>query len=313
MQAWVNSVLGKSLDLDGAYGAQCVDISKSYAEWATGVSWPQSHGYGNAYQLFDNIPSKYFTKIRNQVGVTNHIPQSGDIIVWSKDSKPPFGHIAVVESATTKNCVVIQQDGLIGYRDKNGNYIGTGKTYRKTQGYGGVIGWLRPINKGGEDMLDLTTARILAERILGRKDAIKGSVDADLNKHHVGRKTTTQAVKEYETSTEGKNYQKHLANMEKALDNAEAIATIRLNELQGTQAHLKDVEGNLDARTAELREANEQLIAVQKALENAKNKPAEKVVETVEKIVEVEKVVEVLPSWLPDWLPDILKALFKKG
>lgn len=274
MKAWVDSVIGRQLNLDGVYGTQCVDVSKSYAEWVTKVDWRTSHGYGNAYQLFDNMPDKYWTKIKNEVGNASQIPKAGDVIVWSATSRPPFGHIAVVESATQTNCVVIQQDGLIGYRDSNGNYIGTGKTYRKTQSYAGVIGWLRP----KEVKVMLTKAEIEAEYLTNR----------------------------------GKLPSK--AELDHWLKNSDfkAFSFAFKTELDASRKQATDTQANLDARTKELQDANKKLADLSKALIEAQNKPAEKVVEIVEKIVEVEKPVNE-QEVVTNWFKRLWNNLFKKG
>lgn len=81
--AWVQSMLGQSIDADGAYGAQCVDLILSYYDF---LGVPRSSGHGKDYAT-NRVPDG-FTRIQ---GAT---PQRGDILVYSGT----YGHVAIFES-----------------------------------------------------------------------------------------------------------------------------------------------------------------------------------------------------------------------
>ena len=55
---WKNSVLGTKIDLDNQ-SYDCVDVSKSWSEYVTGLPWTTSFCWGNAKDLWFNAPDKY--------------------------------------------------------------------------------------------------------------------------------------------------------------------------------------------------------------------------------------------------------------
>ncbi|MDO5701927.1 MAG: CHAP domain-containing protein [Lachnospiraceae bacterium] len=85
--SWVNSKLGQYLDMDGAYGAQCVDLILAYYDYL-GVS--RSSGNGRDY-AWNALPSGWSR-------VQGGNPQKGDILVYGASSGNPYGHVAIYES-----------------------------------------------------------------------------------------------------------------------------------------------------------------------------------------------------------------------
>lgn len=85
--AWVKSQVGQYIDVDGAYGAQCVDLIMAYYEYL-GVSRVSGNGADYATNA---LPSGWS---RVQGGT----PQPGDILVYSANSSNPYGHVAIYES-----------------------------------------------------------------------------------------------------------------------------------------------------------------------------------------------------------------------
>ena len=74
--AWAQSQLGKALDYDGQYGAQCVDLICYYYQYL-GTTSPG--GNAEAYRR-NNLPSGWIRVYGNY--------QPGDIAVW----KPSYSH-----------------------------------------------------------------------------------------------------------------------------------------------------------------------------------------------------------------------------
>lgn len=91
--------LGKSVDVDGAYGAQCVDFSNRVAMDADGTRFT-----GNAIDMPYTVNHGKWVWIRN---TDDFVPQGGDIFVESWASVHPYGHTGVVLNATmtTMNCL----------------------------------------------------------------------------------------------------------------------------------------------------------------------------------------------------------------
>lgn len=85
--AWVQSKLGQGLDMDGAYGCQCVDLILAYYDYL-GVS--RSSGNGADY-AWNTLPSGWQRLQGAQ-------PQKGDILVYSGNDSNPYGHVAIYEA-----------------------------------------------------------------------------------------------------------------------------------------------------------------------------------------------------------------------
>ena len=85
--AWVQSKVGQSIDYDGAYGAQCVDLILAYYNY---LGVPTSSGNGKDYAT-NSLPSGWS---RVQGGT----PQKGDILVYGASGSNPYGHVAIYES-----------------------------------------------------------------------------------------------------------------------------------------------------------------------------------------------------------------------
>lgn len=84
---WVKSKLGQGLDMDGAYGAQCVDLILAYYDYL-GVS--RSSGNGADY-AWNTLPSGWQR-------IQGAQPQKGDILVYSGNASNSYGHVAIYES-----------------------------------------------------------------------------------------------------------------------------------------------------------------------------------------------------------------------
>ena len=84
---WVKSKVGSTLDYDGAYGGQCVDLIMYYYTFL-GVNAVGGNGCDYAW---NSLPSGWS---RVQGGT----PQPGDILVYSGNDKNPYGHVAIYES-----------------------------------------------------------------------------------------------------------------------------------------------------------------------------------------------------------------------
>lgn len=94
--AWVNSQVGKALDYDGVYGAQCVDLTKYYYSYL-GAAAPR----GNANQYANGgafCPSGWSYQ---------GSPRAGDIAVWTGGEN---GHVAIVTEIRGSQMVCVEQN-----------------------------------------------------------------------------------------------------------------------------------------------------------------------------------------------------------
>lgn len=85
---WVRSQLGKSLDYDGVYGAQCVDLIKYYYDYLGCASYARGNGADYASNALPSGWARY----------KGAQPQPGDILVYSGTSDNPNGHVAIYEA-----------------------------------------------------------------------------------------------------------------------------------------------------------------------------------------------------------------------
>jgi hypothetical protein len=109
---WCNSQVGKALDYDGVYGAQCTDFFNYYYNYITGRS-PYRDGYAvqGAKDIW-GVTTTLFTKVSNNMSDPNQLPPQGAILVY--DGGLPgsggFGHVAIVDSANAQQVTVWDQN-----------------------------------------------------------------------------------------------------------------------------------------------------------------------------------------------------------
>lgn len=108
---YININLGKKVDYDGAYGAQCVDLFRTYCRDVldiphTGVCATT----GGARDLYDDynkmdLEREYFWRLT----LPNKI-KYGDVAIWAGTT----GHVAIVlKHFRNRKCVLVfEQDGL---------------------------------------------------------------------------------------------------------------------------------------------------------------------------------------------------------
>ncbi|MBQ2663193.1 MAG: GBS Bsp-like repeat-containing protein, partial [Clostridia bacterium] len=102
--SWASSQIGNSLDYDGAYGAQCVDLIYYYY-----VYLGQSSRGGNASAYVSNSLPSGWQRISYSSGITF---KPGDIAVWNPNgtNNDGLGHIGIIESADSVGFNCIEQN-----------------------------------------------------------------------------------------------------------------------------------------------------------------------------------------------------------
>lgn len=134
--SWKTTRLSKPLDIDHAFGDQCVDVAMDYSQWLFNKPWQQILGYGNAKDLFNTSSPSFFTKIVNNHGDPNQLPKQGDIAIFGATPTNPYGHLGIVDAASPRGIDLIQQDG----------FNPKGVVFEKFRPWSAspCIGWLRP-------------------------------------------------------------------------------------------------------------------------------------------------------------------------
>ena len=113
-------------------------MADDYAEFIFGLPWQATIGGVGGAREFKGRTNDYFTWIENIVGDVSSIPARGDLCVFDGDHLNPYGHVALVLSATSETMTVIQQDGFL----QTAAHVAV-LPYVIT-GAGPCLGWLRP-------------------------------------------------------------------------------------------------------------------------------------------------------------------------
>lgn len=151
IQEWIDSVNGKTIDMDGAYGGQCWDLWSSYARNVYGIPAADTNttdGYAASVYTarYDRSRALQNTFTKESA---NHTPTYGDVAFWKRKG---MNHVAVVikdngngtlttmsQNPNKAGYVTISKNGIIGYfhpRNNNGdngnaNTVAiTARTYR---------------------------------------------------------------------------------------------------------------------------------------------------------------------------------------
>lgn len=141
LPAFIALDLGKDLDVDHAFGNQCVDLANKYAALMWGAPYFKGSGAVSFWNTYDK---RFWTPIENTE--TNH-PNPGDVVIWKMNAHAGtgiYGHIAINVSATAQLMRLYSQ-----------NYPTGAPCSLITLGFDGVIGWLTPM---GELLADPATS-----------------------------------------------------------------------------------------------------------------------------------------------------------
>lgn len=108
---FVNEYIGKKVDYDGAYGAQCVDLFRQYCKDVLKAGHTGAvDGAKDLFLKYADLPSecKYFDRIPKD------IPEIGDVLVWDSTSSNKYGHVAICLGYDPINSVVVvfEQNGF---------------------------------------------------------------------------------------------------------------------------------------------------------------------------------------------------------
>lgn len=145
IQEWMNSVNGKIIDMDGAYGGQCWDLWSSYARNVYGIPAADTNtvdGYAASVYTarYDRSRALQNTFSRE---ASNYTPGYGDVAFWNGAG---MNHVAIVvkdngngtlgtmsQNPNKAGYVTLSKNGIIGYfhpRTANNNVTITPRTYK---------------------------------------------------------------------------------------------------------------------------------------------------------------------------------------
>lgn len=224
---------GKSVDRDGAFGAQCVDFAAQYTAELFGVGYLPTPVTGGARDIYERFSlGQYFDKIPN---TPDFVPHKGDVVVWTAFSNNQFGHIAIAtgEGDTT----------WFNSYDQNWN---AQRVEKVRHNYNSVLGVLRPkglveqTNQG--DVMDLDAAKKVAEMAAGRNPNDQANIN-DLQKNHVGGSAVND-IKAWYSSGERRDFLKRQADEKAVLQ----------KQNQDLQSQVKSQQDQINALNEKLKQ-----------------------------------------------------------
>ena len=137
IQEWINSVNGKTIDMDGSYGGQCWDLWSSYAHHVYGIPVADTNtvdGYAASVYTARYYNSRAlqnaFTKKR-----ADYTPVYGDVAFWKRSG---MNHVAIVvrDNGNGTLQTISQNPNKAGYLNISKN---------------GIIGYFHPRNNNGDN------------------------------------------------------------------------------------------------------------------------------------------------------------------
>lgn len=127
IQTWMNTVNGKIIDMDGAYGGQCWDLWSSYARNVYGIPAADTNtvdGYAaSVYTMRYDRSQALQNAFTREAG--NYTPVYGDVAFWNGNG---MNHVAIVvkdngngtlstmsQNPSKAGYVTLSKAGIIGY------------------------------------------------------------------------------------------------------------------------------------------------------------------------------------------------------
>lgn len=142
-----HTVIGKAYDLDGMWGATCVD---GYGQYSIYLGYPR-------FRCTQTNFAKDIWNLRKESGILEYYEelqapfQDGDVVIWDNCAECPDSHIAIFRKDAGDNKGVFLGQNQDGTPDGKG-----GASFdQKVISYNGILGGLRPkIYKEQKDKLD---------------------------------------------------------------------------------------------------------------------------------------------------------------
>lgn len=146
IQEWIDSVNGKAIDMDGAYGGQCWDLWSHYAQHVYGIPQADTNTVGGyAASVYT---ARYDSSRALQNAFTkesaNYTPVYGDVAFWKRSG---MNHVAIVvrDNGNGTLQTISQNPNRAGYVNINKN---------------GIIGYFHPRNQSGNNNIDARAYRV---------------------------------------------------------------------------------------------------------------------------------------------------------
>ena len=112
LEEFVKKYIGKKVDFDMVYGAQCVDLFRLYNKEVWGN--PHTGAVDGAKDLvvnYERMPLEQ--RFLSLVPVNRDFVKAGDVAVWNATEVNKYGHVAIVVGLLgDESLIVFEQDGF---------------------------------------------------------------------------------------------------------------------------------------------------------------------------------------------------------
>lgn len=146
IQEWINSVNGKTIDMDGAYGGQCWDLWSSYARNVYGIPAADTNttdGYAASVYTarYDRSRALQNAFTKESASYTSVY---GDVAFWKRKG---MNHVAIVVRDNGNGTLQ-----TISQNPNRAGYVNISKN--------GIIGYFHPRNQSGNNNIDARAYRV---------------------------------------------------------------------------------------------------------------------------------------------------------
>lgn len=108
---WIMATVGKKVDFDGAFGAQCVDLFRDYNKRVFGNPHTGAvEGAKDLYLNYEKMPEekKYYKRLGKSAKLV-----TGDVLVFGATQSNKYGHVAIyIGEVLDSMLLVYEQDGF---------------------------------------------------------------------------------------------------------------------------------------------------------------------------------------------------------
>ena len=112
LEEFIKKYIGKKVDYDMVYGAQCVDLFRQYNKEVWGN--PHTGVVDGAKDLvvnYERMPLEQ--RFLSLVPVNRDFVKAGDVAVWNATEVNKYGHVAIVVGFLgDESLIVFEQDGF---------------------------------------------------------------------------------------------------------------------------------------------------------------------------------------------------------
>lgn len=139
-QDFKNKYIDKSINVDGAYGAQCYDLAMAYMKEVWGIQKNLICKWSNGVCDFAEHFSEMFdtSKFDYTKNSPTNVPPQGAVFVFGNNK---FGHTGIVDSADENAFTSLDQNWGAGV---DGSGVGEKRIRLVTHNYQSMLGWITP-------------------------------------------------------------------------------------------------------------------------------------------------------------------------